>query len=54
MAVYGFISSLSTLLVVPSIYLGGFPTLLILRIFQGFGLAAIWVATGRVLLKFYL
>uniref|UniRef100_A0A914L437 Major facilitator superfamily (MFS) profile domain-containing protein n=1 Tax=Meloidogyne incognita TaxID=6306 RepID=A0A914L437_MELIC len=48
MAVYGFISSLSTLLVVPSIYLGGFPTLLILRIFQGFGLAAIWVATGSI------
>nr|CAD2170822.1 unnamed protein product [Meloidogyne enterolobii] len=47
LAVYGFISSLSTLLIVPSIYLGGFPTLLILRIFQGFGLAAIWVATGR-------
>uniref|UniRef100_A0A915P2F5 MFS domain-containing protein n=2 Tax=Meloidogyne TaxID=189290 RepID=A0A915P2F5_9BILA len=48
MAAYGFISSLSTLLIVPSIYLGGFPTLLILRIFQGFGLAAIWVATGSI------
>uniref|UniRef100_A0A914KYQ8 Major facilitator superfamily (MFS) profile domain-containing protein n=1 Tax=Meloidogyne incognita TaxID=6306 RepID=A0A914KYQ8_MELIC len=45
---YGFISSLSTLLIVPSIYLGGFATLLILRIFQGFGLAAIWVATGSI------
>ncbi|CAK5064166.1 unnamed protein product [Meloidogyne enterolobii] len=48
LATYGFISSLSTLLIVPSIYLGGFHTLLILRIFQGFGLAAIWLATGSI------
>uniref|UniRef100_A0A915N0S6 Major facilitator superfamily (MFS) profile domain-containing protein n=1 Tax=Meloidogyne javanica TaxID=6303 RepID=A0A915N0S6_MELJA len=48
LAAYGFISSLSTLLIVPSIYLGGFATLLILQIFQGFGLAAIWVATGSI------
>nr|CAD2170133.1 unnamed protein product [Meloidogyne enterolobii] len=48
MAAYGFISSLSTLLVPPSIYLGGFPSLMVLRIFQGFGMAVIWVALGSI------
>jgi len=48
MAAYGFISSLATLLVPPSIYLGGFPSLMVLRIFQGFGMSVIWVALGGI------
>ncbi|KAF7634813.1 MFS domain-containing protein [Meloidogyne graminicola] len=46
--VYGLLSSFSTLLVAPSIYFGGFPALMILRVFQGAGMSSIWVATGAI------
>jgi MFS family permease len=44
---YGLISALATLAIPTSLSLGGFPALMLARVFQGFGAASVWVVIGK-------
>ena len=48
-AAYGLLSSMATISIPPSLFLGGFPALMAMRICQGIGIASIWVVIGKLI-----